>query len=61
MIMARMNMRNLPLHRLREIRRRQMIRQEQGIRMFFQIRSLHFDKMMIAIPERGKGRAKFLP
>lgn len=60
MIIARMDMRNLTLHRLRQIRGRQMIRQEKSIRMSLQIRLLEFDQVMIAISERGKGRGEFL-
>jgi hypothetical protein len=60
MIIARMDMRNLTLHRLRQVCGRQMIRQEKSIHMSLQIRLLKFDKVIIAISERGKGRAEFL-
>lgn len=61
MVIARMKMRNLALHGHRQIRRRQMIRQEKRIRISFQIRLPELDKVMIAQLERGKRRAEFLP
>lgn len=59
-VISRMNMRNLPVHSLRNAKDRNMIRDKEPISMAFQIRLLEFHKVMILMAEGTKRRAEFL-
>lgn len=59
-VIPRMNMRNLPVHSLRNPKDRNMIRDKEPISMAFQIRPLKFYKVMILMSEGTKRRAEFL-